>query len=166
MFTTQNIFLFLSVLLSALITGLLYGYACSVNPGLYKLSDFCYLNAMQSINREIQNPVFFLSFFGSALILPLTAWNIYHHASPISFYFMLGAGILYLVGVLGVTVFGNIPLNETLAEFNMDVASPGDLSHQRNLFEATWDRYHILRTVCSILSLILTITAIIKYNTK
>ena len=166
MFTAQNTLLFLSTLLCALITGLLYGYACSVSPGLSKLSDLCYLKAMQSINKEIQNPVFFLSFFGTLLILPLNTWYTFHHASPAAFYFTLSASILYLIGVLGVTVFGNIPLNEALSVFNIDSANPVELSHQRSLFEVTWNRYHIIRTVCSLISLICTIAAIIKYNVK
>jgi uncharacterized membrane protein len=166
MFTTQNTLLFLSTLLCALITGLLYGYACSVNPGLNKLPDLCYLKSMQSVNKEIQNPVFFCSFFGTVLMLPLTTWYAFHHASAASFYLILSASILYLVGVLGVTVFGNIPLNETLGLLNINSANPGELSHQRGLFEVAWNRYHILRTVCSFISLICTIAAIIKYNAK
>ena len=73
MLTPQNSLLFLSVLLSGLIMGLLYGYACSVNPGLNKLSDAEYLRAMQSINTAIQNPVFFISFMGTLFILPVTS---------------------------------------------------------------------------------------------
>jgi uncharacterized membrane protein len=100
------------------------------------------------------------------LILPLTTWYTYYHASSAAFYFLLSASILYLIGVLGVSVFGNIPLNESLAVFNIDSANPGELSHQRDLFEARWNRYHILRTVCSLISLIFTIAAIIKYYAK
>jgi hypothetical protein len=112
---------------------------------------------MQSISKEIQNPVFFLSFFGTVLMLPLTTWYTNHHASPAAFYFILSASIFYIVGVLGVTVFGNIPLNEALEVFNIDSANPAELSE---IFEAGTG----IRTVCSIFSLACTIAAIIKYR--
>jgi uncharacterized membrane protein len=99
-------------------------------------------------------------------MLPLTTWYTYHHMLTCAFYFMLSASIFHVVGVLGVTVFGNIPLNEALEVFNIDSANPAELSHQRNLFEAPWNRYHNFRTVCSIFSLACTIAAIIKYHVK
>ncbi|MEP6597526.1 MAG: anthrone oxygenase family protein [Ginsengibacter sp.] len=162
MLTIQNSLLFLSVFLSALIMGLLYGYACSVNPGLNKLTDSEYLRAMQSINKEILNPFFFISFMGTLMILPVTTWYSKSHATLTCFYLLLAASIIYIIGVVGVTAFGNIPLNNALAKFNILSATSSDLSKQRSLFEASWNRYHLIRTLFSVLTTALTITAIIK----
>ena len=162
MLTTQNILLFLSVLLSALMMGLLYGYACSVNPGLGKLSDTEYLRAMQSINREIQNSYFFISFMGTLIVLPVTTWYCKSHASPACFYLMLAATIIYIAGVIGVTAFGNIPLNNALDKFDISNSSPQQLAAQRMLFQSSWNKYHLIRTIASILTTSLATAAIIK----
>ena len=158
----QNVLLFLSVLLSALVMGLLYGYACSVNPGLGKLADGEYIRAMQSINREIQNGFFFISFMGSLIILPATAWYVKSHASPACFYLMLAASIVYIVGVMGVTAFGNIPLNNTLDKFDVSNASAAQITAQKILFQSAWNKYHLIRTIASIITTSLATIAIFK----
>ena len=72
-----KIVVFITVLLTALITGFFYAYSCSVNGGLKRLPDQEYLRAMQSINKAVLNPLFFMSFFGTLVMLPLTIWMWY-----------------------------------------------------------------------------------------
>jgi uncharacterized membrane protein len=162
MLSTQTLLLFFSALLSALVAGLLYGYACSVNPGLNKLNDASYLQAMQSINKEILNPYFFITFFGALIILPITTWYSYAHLSKTCFLLLLASTIIYIAGVIGVTISGNVPLNESLAKFNIKAATEMELAQQRKLFENSWNRFHLLRTIFSVLAASLTILAIIK----
>lgn len=162
MLSTQTILLFFSALLSALVAGLLYGYSCSVNPGLNKLTDASYLQAMQSINKEILNPYFFVSFFGALIILPLTTWYGYTHLPKTCFQLLLAATIVYITGVIGVTILGNVPLNESLAKFNIKSATEMELAQHRKLFENNWNRLHFLRTIFSLLAASLTILAIVK----
>jgi hypothetical protein len=52
----ENIILVLSGILTALVTGLYFGYSVSVNWGLHRLNDSDYVKAMQSLNAAIQNP--------------------------------------------------------------------------------------------------------------
>jgi uncharacterized membrane protein len=164
MINIQNVLLFFSVFFSALIAGLLYAYACSVNPGLRALPGAGYLQAMQSINREIQNPYFFLSFIGTLLILPLTAWYAYHHADKSVFFLLLAASLFYLIGVVGITALGNIPLNDGLEKLNISKASFEELAAQRKIFEESWNRFHAIRTGFSMLTLILLIISLLKTN--
>lgn len=159
MITVQNALSFFAIFFSALLTGLLYGYSCSVNPGLGKLPDTMYLEAMQSINREILNPWFFASFIGTLILLPAAAWHSYVHAPKISFLLITAAALVYIIGVFGITAAGNVPLNESLAKFNISMANQVSISAQRKLFEARWNNYHTLRTLCAILTLILTIVS-------
>src|SRR5215210_6507554 len=58
-----------ATLTTGLIAGVFYAYAVSVNLGLAAQPDAAYVAAMQAINERIQNPVFFLSFFGAVLSL-------------------------------------------------------------------------------------------------
>lgn len=161
-FSSQNISTFLSVVLSGLLAGLFYGYACSVNIGISKLSDLEYLKAMQSINRVILNPAFFISFFGTLLFIPIATWFSYVPNPPIQFYFLLSASVIYAAGVVGVTFIGNVPLNEALAIFDIEKASIPELFSQREKFEAAWNNFHLIRTLAAVSSFILTILSLIK----
>lgn len=157
MVTSQQLLLAGATLATALMAGLFYAYACSVSPGLNRLSDTAYLEAMQSINRVIQNPVFFAGFFGAAILLPLTTYRQYEQPASLRFWFLLAATVTYLVGVLGITALGNVPLNNALDTFSISSASPQALADQRAAFEAPWNRLNLIRTIAAILSMVFVI---------
>jgi uncharacterized membrane protein len=157
--TFANITLLITAFTTALIAGLFYSYSCSVNPGLGKLPDAGYMAAMQSINREILNPLFFMSFMGTVILLPVSTWLQYSNPAPTSFYLMLAATIVYAVGTFGVTIMGNVPLNNALDGFNLQSASPDMIHQQRELFEKPWNRLHSIRTIANAIALILVLLA-------
>lgn len=163
--TFANIVLLITAFTTALIAGLFYSYSCSVNPGLGKLPDAGYLAAMQSINREILNPLFFMSFMGTLILLPVSTWMQYSSPAPARFYLMLAATIVYAVGTFGVTIMGNVPLNNALDSFNLQSTSEV-LHQQREMFEKPWNRLHSIRTIANAIALILVLAAcIIKTDT-
>jgi uncharacterized membrane protein len=159
---TQIIFQLLSVLATGLIAGLFYGYSCSVNQGLGNLPDEKYLEAFQSIDRAIQNPAFLSSFLGSAVLLPIVTILVYKTEVPASFFFLVSATIIYFTGVIGITVFCNVPLNEQLAKFSISTATADEISAMRQVFEKPWNRFHSIRTIASIIAFSFTILSIIK----
>src|SRR4051812_25032073 len=117
----HTIILGLTATTTALMSGLFYAFSWAVMPGLKRLPDAGYVAAMQSINRAIQNPVFFAAFLGTALLLPLSTYLAYSHPKPVSlrFWLLLVASAVYIIGVIGVTIGGNVPLNETLDAFDV-----------------------------------------------
>ncbi len=145
---------------TALIAGLFYSYSCSVNIGLARLSDAAYLRAMQSINRAILNPWFFASFIGTLILLPVCTWIMYkHEAGSTAFYLTLFATLVYVVAVFGVTIFGNVPLNEFLDKLDIASVAPVELKAERIKFEKPWNNLHLIRTIGSLISLLLTLAA-------
>lgn len=154
--------LILTAITAALIAGLFYAYSCSVNIGLARLSNAGYIAAMQAINKAILNPLFFVSFIGSLLLLPVSTFL--HYQQPISnrFIFLLIATIIYIIGSFGVTIFGNVPLNEMLARFNLQAASDEEIANQRTKFELPWNRLHTIRTIASVISLVMVLIACVK----
>ena len=157
----QNVMLICTIVLSGLVAGLLYAYACSVNPGLHKLSDKEYLSAMQSINIAIQNPVFFISFMGSLILFPIAAFQL-RSGQQAAFNYILIAMILYVAGVFGVTMFANVPLNNRLADFNIAAASQNELAAMRAIFEKPWNMYHLIRTIASVAAFVFSILSLSK----
>ncbi|MDZ4822838.1 MAG: DUF1772 domain-containing protein [Flavobacteriales bacterium] len=107
---------------------------------------------MQSINRAIQNPIFYGVFFGAMLLHPFNTFVNYAQVADTRFWLMLAAAIIYLAGVFGVTVFGNVPLNNVLDKFNITHATNETMAAQRTLFEVRWNNLNLVRTIASILS--------------
>ena len=160
--TLQNVILVIAATTTALVAGLFYAWTCSVTPGLARLSNTEYIRAMQSFNTYIQNPLFFASFLGTALLLPFCSYV--HFGQPVSmrFWMLIISTIIYLTGVFGVTIFGNVPLNDSLAAFQLDTATASEIADARNKFENPWNSLNTIRTVASTISIILVIIACIS----
>lgn len=160
--TTSNSFLLGATLCLGLMSGLFYAYSCSVMPALKRLDDYQFVSAMQSINRAIQNPVFFISFFGVLLLLPIVTYLKYTKPVPNVFWYLLTASIIYFVGTFLVTAIGNIPLNNALDAFDLTNASKESLRTTRQLFETKWVNLNNIRTASAILAFIFALLACLK----
>lgn len=161
MFSMLNIVLIVTTVLSALIAGLFYAWSCSIIPGLAKLDGRTYVAAMQSFNKAILNPVFFLSFMGTLVMLPVVTFMHFHQPSSARFWLLLAASVLYIAGVFGITAVGNVPLNNMLAAFDLSSASTNSIEDVRMKFEIPWNGLHTIRTIISIVVLVLLICACI-----
>ena len=160
--TTYTIIQVAAVAVIGLVAGLFYSYDCSVIGGLGNLTDREYLSAFQSINRAILNPYFFISFMGSLVMLPVAAWMSYKDGQAASFYYLLSAAILYAVGVFGITMAGNVPLNNMLDKFDITHASAEAIKGMRQRFEVKWNLLQHARTYAAILAFILSIISLTK----
>ncbi|WP_118952118.1 anthrone oxygenase family protein [Taibaiella helva] len=159
MFTFPRLLLLLAALTTALMAGLFYSWSISVTPGIGKLQDAAYLRAFQEMNRAILNPVFLCCFMGAGLLLP--AVTIAHYAGPVKtqFWLLLAATLCYLIGVLVVTMAGNVPMNNSLDVFSIETASATALAEKRAGFEHAWNRLNNIRTLFATLSVLLVILA-------
>ena len=158
--TFANILLVITATTTALMAGLFYAWSCSVMLGFARLSNREFVSAMQATNRAIQNPVFFAAFFGAPLLLPISTFL---HYGQVRFWFLLAATIIYLIGTFGVTVFGNVPLNNTLERFSLKSATEEEIAAQRANFERRWNNLNTIRTVSSTLAVVFVIIACLNH---
>lgn len=145
--------LVLATALTALMAGLFFAYSVSVSPGLGKLSAPEFIKAMQSINRAIQNPLFFTGFFGAPLLLAVASYQQYG-GRPLAFGCLLAAALLYGCGVLGVTVLANVPLNNQLDAFDASAATVEKAREMKAHFETRWNFWNNVRTLASLLAIL------------
>lgn len=157
----KTITIFGTVVLTGLSAGLFYAWAVSVIPGTRKVSDLVYLETMQSINRAIINPAFILSFFGALILLVISTVQQYH--TGMIFWILLIATTTYLIGTIGVTAFGNVPLNNALDVIDLSKLNIDQLSKFRLDYELKWNRLHMIRTLFSFLSFLLSLLAVFKF---
>ena len=160
-FSMKSLTLFAATILVGLSAGLFYAWLVSVIPGTRKVADINYLETMQSINRAILNPAFFLIFIGSPIVMAISSiqqWN-----SGPTFWFLLGATLVYLVGTFGVTIWGNVPLNDMLDTLNLSEITETEIIEFRSNYEKKWNMWHWVRTVFSVISFLLMLAGVISY---
>ncbi|WP_298238247.1 DUF1772 domain-containing protein [uncultured Algibacter sp.] len=155
-FTFQNTSIIVLTLLTGLSAGLSFTWANTITTGIGNLDNYGYLSAFQQMNRTILNLPFFIVFFGP-FVLGLVNLYSFKNAPSSLIGVLISATIIYFLGVVLVTIFGNVPLNEVLDKTDLISASNEDLKALRNIFEAKWNRLHLIRTVSSIGSFFLLI---------
>jgi uncharacterized membrane protein len=155
----ESIVLVVAGTLTALVAGLFFGFEVAVNGGLHRLKDPEYVGAMQSINVAILNPIFMLSFFGPVILLPLASFL--YRDSSVALGLLVGASLLYIIGTFGLTIAGNVPLNERLASVDATSSSDAEMSQARVQFEGRWNRLHSVRTLASSAATVVVFTACI-----
>ena len=156
----KSIFLFVAIILVGLSAGLFYAWSVSVIPGTQKLSDTTYMETMQSINKAILNPAFFLIFFGPLIFLAITC--IYEFPNnKVVFWLLIVATIAYAFGTIGVTALGNVPLNDQLEALQLSTMDPTQMEEFRKYYEENWNRLHLIRTVFSVISFALSVLVLL-----
>jgi len=153
-----------ATLTTGLVAGVYYAYAVSVNLGLAAQPDASYVATMQAINERIENPLFFLTFFGAALF-PLAALAA-HYRRPRSgqFWLVALASVLYIGGSFLLTSFVSVPMNNHLADVDLD-APARVLADARDAYEGPWEFWNGMRAVFSVLAFLALIGACLLRGT-
>lgn len=152
--TSLHVTLLLSILLCSLVTGLLFGFAVVVMPGIANLDDKEFLLAFKRMDEIIQNdqPLFILAWGGSVLsviaALILGTMNL----AGVQLYLLGVASALYLFGVQLPTFRFNIPLNNSLQNLQIHSLNESELALFRTEFEMPWNRWNRFRTISAVLS--------------
>lgn len=154
----SNLTLFTTTLLVGLTAGLCFTWGNAVTPGIGQLDDLGYLQAFQKMNRSIENPLFFVVFMGSTLV-GIAAIFTSQGLPTLHFRLVLAAVLIYFLGVILVTILGNVPLNQILDKTDLASANLEELKALRETFENPWNRFHSIRVVAGIVSFGLLIMA-------
>jgi uncharacterized membrane protein len=57
--------------------------------------------------------------------------------------------VIYWIGAFGVTILGNIPLNEILDKTNLESISSEEVKELRRSIEVKWNNLNLIRTISS-----------------
>jgi uncharacterized membrane protein len=135
----------LVVLAYAMVGGVFLAFSDFIMRALSVTSGQGGVEAMQAINREVFRWVFMVLFLGlapaSLLIAAYGAIVVGHGPGTV----MMLAGLTYFAGCFGVTVFFNVPMNETLA--GMEAPSDATLDYWTRTYLPRWSFWNTIRTV-------------------
>lgn len=133
---------------AGIMAGLLFAFSSFVMRALDSLATPAAVQAMQQINKKIINPLFVLVFAGTAAVSVYLMIAGVDDSTPADRAARLGA-VLYLLGVIIVTMTQNIPLNNRLDRVDLDGDGPDDSETVWPWYLARWNRWNHLRTVAA-----------------
>ena len=124
----------------ALNAGVFFAFSSFVMPAFDRLPPEQATAAMQSINVVVVQSALMPLLFGTALLGSVAAVGSLRYGYPARVLICAGA-LVYLVGCIGVTSLGNVPLNDTIARVRGAEAAaywPG--------FSSAWVTWNSVRT--------------------
>ncbi|MCW1914497.1 DUF1772 domain-containing protein [Luteolibacter sp. GHJ8] len=122
-----------------LIGGVFFAFSTFIMKALARLPAPQGIAAMQSINIVVINPLFLGALFGTGLLciaVLITGGGIHRYAA-----------LTYLIGTIGVTMFGNVPLNNRLAAIDPQAESSVLIWDH---YIERWTRWNHLRTAAAL----------------
>ena len=141
---------FVAALGTGIMAGIFFAFSVFMMTALGRLPPPMGIAAMQSINAAILNPLFFLVFFGTAVLCLLAAIAaIVEWPLPAALYVIAGS-VLYLVGALLVTMQRNVPLNLAVDRSNPETAEAALLWLR---YLRVWTAWNHVRTVASLVAM-------------
>ena len=159
-----DISLIFSILFCSLVGGFIFTYAIVVMPGLSNLNDKDFLRAFQVTDAIIQNkqPLFLFIWIGSIVAILTTVLVSLLIVGLKETWLIVLIGVAYLLGVQGITIAINIPLNNRIQKLKIQEQNDKTLADERLKFETKWNFFNTIRTgiAISVSGLLLILLAI------
>jgi uncharacterized membrane protein len=139
-----------AILAYALVGGVFLVFSDFIMRSLALTGGHGGVEAMQVINREVFRWVFMALFLGMAAVsLIIAGYGAFGLSGPAGTLIMM-AGLVYLIGCFGVTVFFNVPMNEALA--GMEMSSGTTRDYWLQTYVPRWTFWNSVRTIACAVS--------------
>ena len=143
---------------SALIAGVFFAFSSFIMKALAQRPAPEGIAAMQAINVTVINPAFLGAFMGTAALCLVLGALVFLGEDRAANVWLLAGAAAYFVGTFGVTVAGNIPLNNALAASEPQSVEGQALWAQ---YLVRWTRFNSLRTVAALAASMFFLTALL-----
>jgi uncharacterized membrane protein len=132
-----------TALASGLVAGVFFAFSTFVMKGLARLPAAQGAAAMQAINVAAITPPFMLALFGAgAASAVLAVWGVADWGEDYGAY-LVAAGVLYVLGVVVLTITYHVPRNDALARVEPTRAEAASVW---NRYLVEWTRANHVRT--------------------
>jgi uncharacterized membrane protein len=141
------------------LAGVWFAFSGFVMAALGRLPAPQGIAAMQSINRLAPTPPLMTAMFGTALLcLGLMIWALLS-LDETGARWVLAGGVVYLVGTIGVTMAGNVPLNNALESADPESAAGAELWSEYLRKWTAWNHVRLLGSLAAAALLVLALIA-------
>lgn len=132
---------------SGLLAGVFLTFSDFLMRSLHRSAPASGTETMQRINREVYRSMFMVLFLGMVPVSSLVLGYALLVLSGPAADWLAAAGVLYLLGVFGVTAAGNVPMNQRLDA--MPLAGEAAQGYWP-AYVSGWLRWNHLRSVASL----------------
>ncbi|MBW6390099.1 DUF1772 domain-containing protein [Billgrantia antri] len=140
-----TLILWFSAIGCGLVAGLYFAFSGFIMRALGRIDLGAGINAMNAINKVILGSLFMPLFFGTTLASAVLAALALLRWDEPSAALMFTGGLVYVVGMFGVTLAFNVPLNNELAS----AAEVDDATAVWSRYLKHWTLWNHVRTVAS-----------------
>lgn len=98
--------------LTGIMAGFFFAYSFNVNYALLELTGGEYAVVQSLLNKNVRHPVFGFFFFGTAISGVLAVVSNRGHRRKHTFWILVSAAVVYIIGIIVVTSQINFPINE------------------------------------------------------
>ncbi len=137
--------------------GLFFAFSTFIMTSLGRIDQSAGISAMNAINVDIVKSLFMPFFLGTTLTSALLALFAFFRLNESGAWMMLIGGIVYVAGMLVVTMVFNVPLNNALAAVDPATTEAASIWAR---YLSDWTFWNHVRTVSSIVASVLFIAAI------
>ena len=146
---------------AGLMAGVYFAFSAFIMRSFDQLGAAHAADAMNAINEVILRSWFMPLFFGSTLLYAVLSVFAMVDADLPGRWLLFANGLTYVIGMFLCTVFFNVPLNNRLKDAGRDdIAKAETWTH----YFKYWTRWNHLRTVCSLVALLLSIHYLVSYT--
>jgi uncharacterized membrane protein len=138
---------FASAVGAGLVAGAFFAFSTFVMAALGRVPAPEGIRAMQAINITVINPWFMTALFGTGvtclavIVIALADWG--GSYGP----YLIAAGVVYVIGCIGVTMAFNVPRNNVLANL---APAGAEAAETWRRYLAEWTAWNSVRTVASL----------------
>jgi uncharacterized membrane protein len=130
-----------------LIAGVYFAFSNFIMTSFARIAPDAGIAAMSAINIDIVRSVFMPLFFGTTLAAAILAGLAVFRWSGPGSVAVLAGGVIYVAGMLGVTLVFNVPLNDALAAADPSSAEGASLWAR---YIGDWTFWNHVRLIASI----------------
>jgi uncharacterized membrane protein len=139
----------LAILGTGMVAGVFLAFSTFIMAALGRVSPANGISAMQMINITVVTPIFMAVLFGSAIICLAFAYVSFRSGLSGPSSIIMGGSLLYLCGVIGVTMFANVPLNDALRGIDPQSAASSEFWQS---YQQKWTFWNHIRCLAAIAS--------------
>jgi uncharacterized membrane protein len=154
MSATTGVSAAVTIAVTALMAGVFYTFSISVMPGLDQTEAEHAIPAFQNINRAIENPLFFATFFAVPVGSVVTGALLLAAGQRPAAWLFFAAGAVYVLGSALPTMLVNVPMNTALDVVQVP-ADPGEAARIWSDHASRWVPWNHLRGVSATISVLL-----------
>ena len=150
--TIMEILLILCTVGSGLFAGIFYIFSICIMKALNKQPTKQAISTMQSINKIILRPTFFIVFMGTPFFCAVVFLFGLISNEPANYIYAYAAASIYIISSFGVTIVKNVPMNNSLRDKNIN--SEEDIKYWQIYFK-DWTYWNHIRLWGSLVPCIL-----------